>query len=46
MDKEIVNILASHGCKHMEYDYKEMIEEIVDFVKKREKAVTLNEKLN
>lgn len=39
MDKEIVNILSSHGCKYMADDYKEMIEEIVAFVKKREKAI-------
>lgn len=39
MDNEIVKILASNGCKYMATDYKELIEEIVTFVKEREKAI-------
>ena len=39
MDEEIVNILSSYGCKYMADDYKEMIEEIVNFVKKREETI-------
>lgn len=39
MDKEILNILSSYGCKYMADDYKEMLEEIIAFVKKRESAI-------
>ena len=39
MDKEIINILSSYGCKYMADDYKEMIEEIINFAKKQEVAI-------
>lgn len=43
MDKEIVKILSSYGCKYMADDYKEMIEEIVNFVKEREQAINFTD---
>lgn len=39
MDKGIINILSSYGCKYMADDYKEMIEEIIAFAKKQEEAI-------
>mgnify|MGYP000339029815 CR=1 FL=1 len=39
MDENIIRILASHGCKHMADDNKEMIEEIESYVKNREKQL-------
>ena len=41
MNIEIVNILKKYGCAYMETDNKEMLEEIENFVNKRETAISV-----